>query len=681
MRRRRDRLALPVRLSRAVATPLHSGTHLSRRAYIVVGAVLVLGMASGVALTAIPGTNGSTLAANHTPFQRGNAQFRPLDRSTPPLASATAAPLPAPTSVADAAPLRPHEVFGFAPYWTLSSSSAFDVNGLTTVAYFNVDVNADGTLNQSGPGWDGLQSQAFTDLANRAHAAGDRVVLTAGQFDQSALDQLTSSPTAPATLAAQLTSIIESKNLDGVNFDLEGEGSGDQTGLTNLITQVSNQLHAVNPHWQVTVDTYASSAGDPNGFYDVPAIAPAVDGFFVMAYQLNLDATPQATSPLTSSDFSDLSTVQQYTAAVPPSKVILGTPYYGEDWPTTDGTLTAQATGGETAVTYGQVMASGHPIYRDPVTGTAWTAYQVGSQWHETYFEDPTSLYQLAQLGQSYGLGGLGIWALGMDGNDPSMLAALDGFAPVTKVQPSGPDANPAPLSSVPTTAPMAPSAQPPTPSGTPQRVTPSRMAAGTTPGTTPTTATTPTPHSGATPPSDTTPPSTTTPPSATTPPSDTTPPPPAFTYVGQWHKAVAQPPTNPPAVPMPVTLRPVPAVTVPFGAVPMGTLTGFTTTDPQFTCLAAEPSLTVWQLPPPTTPPSSTTPTTTSTTPSSTTTTTSTTPPNTIQYTVVATQPIDCMTAAFAFSVPAADAVAPGSPAATATTTPTTTTTVSPAS
>src|SRR6202020_82109 len=99
---------------------------------------------------------------------------------------------------------------------------------------------------QSGPGWDGLQSQAFTDLANRAHAAGDRGVLTAGQFDQPALDHLTSSPTAPATLAAQLTSTIESKNLDGVNFDLEGEGSGDQTGLTTLITHVWTQRHALN---------------------------------------------------------------------------------------------------------------------------------------------------------------------------------------------------------------------------------------------------------------------------------------------------------------------------------------------------------------------------------------------------------------------------------------------------
>ena len=108
--------------------------------------------------------------------------------------------------------------------------------------------------------------------------------------------------------------------------------------------------------------------------------------------------------------FSDLTTVQQYAAAVPASKVILGTPYYGEDWPTTDGTLTAQATGGESAVTYGQVMASGHPIYRDPVTGTAWTAYQVGSQWHETFFEDPTSLYQLAHSGSPTAWGS-GRWA------------------------------------------------------------------------------------------------------------------------------------------------------------------------------------------------------------------------------------------------------------------------------
>ena len=73
-----------------------------------------------------------------------------------------------------------------------------------------------------------------------------------------------------------------------MNFDFEGEGSGDQAGLTNLITSVAGSLRAADPHWQITMDTYASSAGDPGGFYNIPALAPAVDAFFVMDYELNL---------------------------------------------------------------------------------------------------------------------------------------------------------------------------------------------------------------------------------------------------------------------------------------------------------------------------------------------------------------------------------------------------------
>ena len=57
------------------------------------------------------------------------------------------------------------------------------------------------------------------------------------------------------------------------------------------------------------MDTYASSAGDPDGFYDIPALANAVDAFFVMEYSPNVAATAQASSPLTSSLFSDLVTV------------------------------------------------------------------------------------------------------------------------------------------------------------------------------------------------------------------------------------------------------------------------------------------------------------------------------------------------------------------------------------
>jgi hypothetical protein len=469
------------------------------------------------------------------------------------LAPAHAPPAPAPPSLANAAPLRAHEIFGFAPYWTLSQSAGFNVSALSTLAYFSVEVNADGTLDHSGAGWNGYESQALADLVSRAHGAGDRVVLTVDDFDQSSLNQLASLPTAGSTLSTALVAAIEAKNLDGVNLDFEGEGSADQSGLTRLVSQVSAAVHNVNPHYQVTMDTYASSAGDSGGFYNIPALAPVIDGFFVMAYQLNLQSSGSPTSPLTSTMFSDKTTIDQYAAAVPAAKVILGMPYFGIDWPTTNGTLTAQASGPATDVSYGQVASSGHPVYWDDTTDTAWTSYQVGNQWHETFFEDPTSLYDAAKLAGANNLGGLGVWALGMDGNDPSLLAALLGFAPAVKDGPVGPSAT---------------SQSGPAQSG-------SAAATSSIPGTTSSTVSPGSPTS-----------TTTTPVTKVTPTTTTSTVPQAYDYAGTWQGRS-------------VTLSPVAAahaLPAPTGPA-AGHLTGFDTNDPSDACAATEAYLQVWPM------------------------------------------------------------------------------------
>ena len=448
-------------LSRGSYSPLRgphtthspSGSQPSKVATAAVALIAIIAVALGL----FGGSSPPAGKASEEPGITGNAQWLrgavpaalttavPLPTTTTTtissLPASTVPPAPAPPALADASPLRAHEVFGFAPYWTLSESGGFDVKQISTFAYFSVDVNANGTLNQSGPGWNGYESQALANLVTRAHGADDRVVLTVTDFDQNSLNQLTSSSSASATLATALIGAIEAKNLDGVNLDFEGQGSGDQLGLTNLVTQVSAEIHAVNPSYQVTMDTYASSAGDPDGFYNVRALAPAVNGFFVMAYDLNLQSADSTTSPLTSGMFSQKTAIDQYVAAVPAAKVILGMPFFGIDWPTSDGSLTAHATGPATTLTYSQVMASGHPIYWDSTTDTAWTSYQTDGQWHETFFEAPSSLYDAAQLATSDGLGGMGIWALGMDGNDPNLLSALLGFSPAVKDYSAGIDA------------------------------------------------------------------------------------------------------------------------------------------------------------------------------------------------------------------------------------------------
>ncbi len=130
-------------------------------AALAVAAALVLLVAGAVATVVGPSpTTGHRVLGLR---RRGHRQ--PLRAGVHPslnLPPATSAPAPAPPSVAAAAPLQSHEVFGYAPYWTLPSSSRFDVADLTTLAYFSVDANADGSLDQSGPGGTATRARTWS---------------------------------------------------------------------------------------------------------------------------------------------------------------------------------------------------------------------------------------------------------------------------------------------------------------------------------------------------------------------------------------------------------------------------------------------------------------------------------------------------------------------------------------
>jgi hypothetical protein len=466
---------------------------------------------------------------------------------------ATTTPAPAPPSLAGSPVLKSHEIFGFAPYWTLPEASAFNVSDLTTLAYFSIDVNGDGSINRAGSGWVGYESQDLVDLINRAHEAGDRVVLTTTCFGQTTLNALTSNPAAPATLASSLVDLIGAKNLDGVNFDFEGQGSQDQAGLDRLVSQVSAALHGADPRWQVTMDTYASAAGDPGGFYDIAGLARSVDAFFVMAYDMDDSSTPSPTAALTGPGFTDVDALQQYTSVVPPSKVILGVPYYGYDWPTTGPAQGDPATGGPTPVSYAQIVSADHPVYWDPVTQTPWTSYQLGAQWHQVWFDDATSLALKAQLADSYHIAGLGVWALGMDGNDPSMIAALLGNAPVVKnfAPAPAPATQNQPLATPAASQPGSSSA--PTSTTNPSPSSPSGQKGPASSGSTTTTTTTSTTN------------------------------PAGYSYTGTWDQKT-------------LTLDLLTSGVGPIASLqPAGNLNDFSTNDPTYTCLESGPPLPVY--------------------------------------------------------------------------------------
>ncbi len=350
------------------------------------------------------------------------------------LARATATPDPTPPQVAESAPTSAHEVFGYAPYWSLPEASQIPVDDFSTIAYFGVDVNPNGTIQTSGSGWNGYESQDFTDLVNAAHQAGDRVVLTATDFSNSSLDTLTHDPNAGVTLGLQLRDLVKDKNLDGVNLDFEGTGNGDQAGLDHLVSQVDFILHTTDPHYQLTMATYASSAGDPSGFYDIAGLSKWVNAFFVMAYDVN-QGPSQGNG---NAGGADASYISQYISAVGASKVILGLPLFGYDEPTSGPDLGDAATGPSQTVTYAQAMASG-PTYWDAATQTAWTSYQSGGQWHQVFFDNVNTIAGKVQLAGDSGLLGVGAWALGMEGDDDSVLSTLHGGTTPLRTPPAGP--------------------------------------------------------------------------------------------------------------------------------------------------------------------------------------------------------------------------------------------------
>ena len=195
---------------RRVATPRHAAT---RRLHIppVLACVVVLALAATGAITGALNAGGGVADASAPPSSGGEPGVSIMHRmaqtyggstATVALPAATAPPAPAPPSLANAPALQAHEIFGFAPYWTLPQSSAFDVAGLTTLAYFSVGVEPRRLVGREGPRMGRLPEPG-------ARRPGDPRPRRRGPrgahrhcFDQSALDQMAADPTTGDRLGA-----------------------------------------------------------------------------------------------------------------------------------------------------------------------------------------------------------------------------------------------------------------------------------------------------------------------------------------------------------------------------------------------------------------------------------------------------------------------------------------------
>src|SRR5438045_5616482 len=351
------------------------------------------------------------------------------------------------------------EIFGFALASTLADATvgypSWNFSLLTTVAFFGLHVNADGTIaNDSGLAvWN---SSDLTNLVNTAHANHTKVVVTVIKQDfASNQAQMCSALGNRATTAAAIAAQVTAKGVDGVNIDYEGVNHTCSNGLSTraMVTDFAHRVRFALPAGSyVSVDTYASSAADTAGagFFNIPGLGPYVDSFFVMAYDLensNYAYAPLScstfclgpTSPLKGYHYTATSTASQYISVVPASKVILGVPYYGRKACVASATANAKPTGTVTADTYldaiaessqPQVQAGSYVTHRDahdPSGQERWdTWYNTDlACTRELYWDDTVSLGKKYDLVNADGLRGVGIWNLNYGGGSAELWTLL----------------------------------------------------------------------------------------------------------------------------------------------------------------------------------------------------------------------------------------------------------------
>ncbi len=315
------------------------------------------------------------------------------------------------------------EVLGFLPYWMLPSQNQISLNGITSVALFGLDTDANGnivTVQSNGTadgGWTMWNSPLLNTFINRAKARKIKIELTLKCFSNKDIEKLINSNTAQETFISNAIQLIDSKSLDGINIDFEYVGTpnpGVRDAFTRFIINLNTALKRQLPNAILTVDSYINSAATP-GIFDIPEVAKNVNAIVIMGYDMHTPlGSPGPIAPM-EGNISIIGYMQAYLEEVSPEKLILAVPYYGYDW--TVGSANPKPA---QVLPYAQIIATSKndTIQWNDTSQTPWYSYvdPATNITHNVYFENTRSLGIKYDYVNRKNLKGIGIWALGYDG-------------------------------------------------------------------------------------------------------------------------------------------------------------------------------------------------------------------------------------------------------------------------
>lgn len=336
-----------------------------------------------------------------------------------------------------------HIVYGFLPYWTLHKAEYFQLDALTDIAYFALRIDSNGTIRTYDdglidPGYNKWENdETIDELIRDAKAKNIRFALTIISHEDDVTREFLNCRDCWDTLYNEIVREFDIKGIKHLNMDFELVEPDAEEDLSlkysQLVNFLNQKLDKKYGNSYVVTSTLPDSMYKPR-LTDIESLAKASDSLFVMAYDFHRPTSDNAgpVAPINGAGIHaeyDIATMlEDYLTAAPPSKLILGVPYYGYNWLVYSSEEYSERVPGNDVLGYSisqtyEDIAETRLKYNPQIW---WDEYGLVPYFtyynHEygttrqVYFENKESLEIKYNLAIENELAGVGIWALGYDG-------------------------------------------------------------------------------------------------------------------------------------------------------------------------------------------------------------------------------------------------------------------------
>ncbi len=344
-------------------------------------------------------------------------------------------------------PISPQkQVIGFLPYWLLGNASNDYSKYISTLTYFGLRIDTDGTILkvtnrvEGEPGWVALNSGRAEPFLKEAENKNLKLSLAVVNGSNQSIDELISDPIPHAkNFIEDVTPILNKYNFKDLNLDIEYTHTATSDARKNFTTFVSEVRKMLNKNISLTVEITGDDAVKPD-LIDPKAMGKLADYIVLMAYDFHFPGSfvSGPVAPISGagimSEYDVTSASEKAISQIPSQKLILGIPLYGYEWESLSPNpryATIPNSGVVASSRRAQELAnscSNCTVSYDKQADERYLTYfnSQTNSYHIIFYPDKSSTVSKINLANNLRLGGIALWALGYE--DSTILIPLEGY-------------------------------------------------------------------------------------------------------------------------------------------------------------------------------------------------------------------------------------------------------------